>query len=185
VLAELSAALGKEERRLRRELDLRLARDRQELDRLVERAQRRVERGLGHAREALAKLERRRDEQHPRQRLLARRRELGQLVARLAAGLPAPRVARAREALVKLERRADAAITRGHATAGAELGRLAAQLAALSPLAVLDRGYAVIRHRDAVVRDASSLAPGDSVEARVARGTLALRVERVIGDEPS
>jgi exodeoxyribonuclease VII large subunit len=183
VLAELAAALAKEERRLGREVELRLARDRQELDRLIERAQRRVERGLGQAREALVRLERRRDEQHPRARLLARRKELAALVARLSACQPSPRLARARDAVVQLERRADAAIARRRHEAGAELGRLGAQLAALSPLAVLDRGYAVLRHAGAVVRDASALAPGDVVDAKVARGSLALRVERVEPDE--
>jgi exodeoxyribonuclease VII large subunit len=179
VLAELAAALAKEERRLGREVELRLARDRQELDRLIERAQRRVERGLGQAREALVRLERRRDDQHPRARLLARRKELAALVARLGAVQPAPRLARARDALAQLERKAAAAIARQHHAAGGELGRLAAQLAALSPLAVLDRGFAVLRHAGAVVRDASALAPGDLVDAKVARGGLALRVERV------
>jgi exodeoxyribonuclease VII large subunit len=179
VLAELAAALGKEERRLARELELRLGRDRQELDRLVERAQRRVERGIGAARDALVRLERRRDDQHPRARLSARRKQLAQLADRLAAAHPAPRLARAKEALVGLARRADAAVARSHAGAGAELGRLAAQLAALSPLAVLDRGYAMVRHGDAVVRDARALAPGDTVEARFARGAARLRVEQI------
>ena len=179
VLAELSAALGKEERRLRRELDLRLGRDRQELDRLAERAQRLVERSVGHARDALVRLERRRDEQHPRARLRARRDALADLAARIARHEPAPRLARARDAVVQLERRAAAAITARRHAAGAELGRLAAQLHALSPLAVLDRGYAVLRHAGAVVRDAGALAPGDTVEARVARGGLELVVTKV------
>jgi len=183
VLAELSAALGKEERRLARELELRLGRDRQDLDRLLERAQRHVERGLGQAREALVKLERRRDDQHPRARLASRRRELAQLSERLGAAHPAPRFARAKEALVALQRRADGAIARRHQAAGAELGRLAAQLSALSPLAVLDRGYAMVRHHGVVVRDATTLAPGDTVEARLARGAAVLRVEAVRGED--
>jgi exodeoxyribonuclease VII large subunit len=183
VLAELSAALGKEERRLRRELELRLARDRQELDRLAERAQRLVERSVGHARDALVRLERRRDEQHPRARLRARRDALADLAARIARHEPAPRLARARDAVVQLERRAAAAIAARRHAAGAELGRLAAQLDALSPLAVLDRGYAVLRHAGAVVRDAGALAPGDAVEARVARGRVDLVVSAVHADE--
>jgi exodeoxyribonuclease VII large subunit len=179
VLAELAGALGKEERRLAREFELRLGRDRQELDRLVERAQRRVERGLGQAREALVRLERKRDDQHPRARLLARRTELAKLGDRLAAAQPGPRLARAKEALAALSRRADTAMTRRRNAAGADLGRMAAQLAALSPLAVLDRGYAMVRKDGAVVRDARALAPGDVVEATLARGDAVLRVEAV------
>jgi len=53
------------------------------------------------------------------------------------------------------------------------------QLAALSPLAVLDRGYAMVRHGDAIVREASQVSVGDRLQLRLAAGTLAVTVEDV------
>ena len=52
----------------------------------------------------------------------------------------------------------------------AGLDRSAAKLRALSPLATLERGYAIVRHEGAVVREATTLAPGDEVDVRVAEG---------------
>ncbi|TAM77869.1 exodeoxyribonuclease VII large subunit [bacterium] len=58
------------------------------------------------------------------------------------------------------------------------LGTLMARLAALDPSAVLQRGYAIVTHEGRVVREAASVPLGALVEARLARGTLAARVER-------
>jgi exodeoxyribonuclease VII large subunit len=55
----------------------------------------------------------------------------------------------------------------------------AARARALSPLAVLDRGYAIALHQGRAVRDASTLKAGDPVELRLARGGAELRVERL------
>ena len=52
----------------------------------------------------------------------------------------------------------------------AGLDRSAAKLRALSPLATLERGYAIVRHQGAVVCEASTLASGDEVDVRVADG---------------
>ena len=52
----------------------------------------------------------------------------------------------------------------------AELERSAARLRALSPLATLDRGYAIVRHEGVVVRSAAGLAAGDEVDVRLAEG---------------
>jgi len=58
--------------------------------------------------------------------------------------------------------------------------RLAASLSHLNPDAVLSRGYAIVSTAaGAIVTDASSLAPGDAIEVRVARGGASARVERV------
>ena len=54
-------------------------------------------------------------------------------------------------------------------------------LHAVSPLATLERGYAIVTDQDArVVTDASRLAPGAQIEARVARGAVHATVTRVV-----
>jgi exodeoxyribonuclease VII large subunit len=58
-----------------------------------------------------------------------------------------------------------------------ELAQLGAAMAALSPLAVLDRGYAMVRDGDAIVRDAAVVAPGATLEVRLAKGRLAVTVD--------
>ncbi len=56
----------------------------------------------------------------------------------------------------------------------------AAALEALSPLAVLERGYAVVYREDgSVARDAAQLIPSELVQARLYQGTASCRVEEV------
>jgi exodeoxyribonuclease VII large subunit len=53
------------------------------------------------------------------------------------------------------------------------LNHLAGQLGALSPLAILDRGYALVFDSSGtLLRDASRVAPGEEISARLSRGTL-------------
>jgi exodeoxyribonuclease VII large subunit len=52
----------------------------------------------------------------------------------------------------------------------AGLERSAGRLRALSPLATLERGYAIVRREGAVVRSAATLAPGDPIDVRLAEG---------------
>jgi exodeoxyribonuclease VII large subunit len=53
------------------------------------------------------------------------------------------------------------------------------RLDSLDPFEPLARGYAVILKGDRVVRDATQLAPGDAIAARMARGTVEASVESV------
>jgi exodeoxyribonuclease VII large subunit len=65
---------------------------------------------------------------------------------------------------------------------------LAGRLHALSPLAVLARGYALVTREGqpaAVVRDAATLAPGDRLAVRLERGAFAAIVDRALGEEPA
>jgi len=58
------------------------------------------------------------------------------------------------------------------------LEKAAAELAALSPVSILDRGYSLIFDaQGALVKDTAQLAPGDAIRARLARGELQARVE--------
>ena len=59
----------------------------------------------------------------------------------------------------------------------ARLDTAHARLIALSPSATLERGYAIVRRGDAVVRAPSDVAPGDALEVRVAEGSFGARVE--------
>jgi len=59
------------------------------------------------------------------------------------------------------------------------LDHCGARLQALSPLATLGRGYAIVRAGSAALRDATSVAAGDRVEIELARGVLGAVVEDV------
>jgi exodeoxyribonuclease VII large subunit len=52
-----------------------------------------------------------------------------------------------------------------------------AHLRALSPVATLDRGYAIVRNGDVVVRSPEQVATGDPLSVRVAEGTFGVKVE--------
>jgi len=57
-------------------------------------------------------------------------------------------------------------------------------LDAMSPLAVLGRGYALAQDaRGSVLRDASKVGAGERVRVRLSRGALSCRVEEVEGEE--
>jgi exodeoxyribonuclease VII large subunit len=54
-----------------------------------------------------------------------------------------------------------------------------ARLQALSPLATLARGYAIVRTGGSALREAATVAPGDRLEIELASGGLGARVEDV------
>jgi exodeoxyribonuclease VII large subunit len=131
VREDLALALRKEERRLRREIEL-------------------VMRGA--------------------------RQDLDQLQQRLAAAHPVQRIERARNALAMLEQRLNAAGARRLQRERMTLGQLGARLDAMSPLRVLERGYAVATRGEHVLTDAAEVAPGDEVAVRLAKGRFRARV---------
>jgi exodeoxyribonuclease VII large subunit len=61
----------------------------------------------------------------------------------------------------------------------AALDHAGARLQALSPLATLGRGYAIVRAHGAAVREAATLSPGERIEIELASGGLGARVEDV------
>jgi exodeoxyribonuclease VII large subunit len=66
------------------------------------------------------------------------------------------------------------------------LEQASGKLATLSPLAILERGYSLIFDaQGALVKDAAQLAPGDPIQARLARGELRARVESLGNIEPN
>jgi exodeoxyribonuclease VII large subunit len=68
----------------------------------------------------------------------------------------------------------DTAVRRRHHRAAQQLGNAAGRLDSLSPLAVLGRGYAVAWNagRTRVLRDASSVAPGDTIHVTLSKGEV-------------
>lgn len=105
------------------------------------------------------------------QRLQRSGRELVLLHPAAATG-----AARARLERVAWQAPLPAALSRSRA----RLDAARRQLDALSPQAVLDRGYAVVRTpTGAVVRDAASLAAGEPVDIQLASGAVGARVEEV------
>ena len=96
----------------------------------------------------------------------------------LRATRPERRLAQLRERLDRLAPRAQAAVARRLQADALRLRGLARSLEAVSPLATVARGYAILRHGDGrVVRGTGDVAAGDRLSARVADGELRLRVE--------
>ena len=111
-------------------------------------------------------------------------RELGALGQRLERSGPATQLGRARERLdADLGRlRFAVGVRLRHARAAVE--QAAGRLDALSPLACLGRGYAIVRRGDAagpVVREATALVSGDAVTLVFARGRAFGRIDRTEG----
>ncbi len=59
----------------------------------------------------------------------------------------------------------------------ARLDNAHARLGGLSPLATLDRGYAIVRRGEAVIRSAAQVATGETLSVRVADGTFRVTAE--------
>lgn len=154
VLADLAHTLHKEQARLRREMDIRIHNARQEIDGLSAHAGRCVTARLARERRELNDIRSRLQACHPQARLVAHRSELKDLVAR-----------------------ADALMRGRLDSAGRAFAPLVARLDSLSPLRVLERGYALATSAGHVITDAADVAVGDTLEVRVARGEIACRVE--------
>ncbi|HXY96598.1 MAG TPA: exodeoxyribonuclease VII large subunit [Steroidobacteraceae bacterium] len=143
---------------------------------------------------------------HPGVRLEQQAQRLDDLTARLG-GATRSRVQRGHLRLAELQRRLnsrspdrlleqqrsrqqDLALRLRHA-ATVRMGVAAQRLAlaqralnAVSPLATLARGFAIVTRADgALVTDAAAVAPGEDIEARLARGTLLARVTGKRGQE--
>jgi exodeoxyribonuclease VII large subunit len=116
-------------------------------------------------------------------RLVARRRaELTRLERGLATHHPSAVVARARASVGPLAVRVDAAMRRHLGALRERLANDAGRLDALSPLAVLARGYAIATTAAGrAVRDAREVSKGEKLTVRVHKGALSVEV---IGAHP-
>jgi exodeoxyribonuclease VII large subunit len=113
---------------------------------------------------------------HPAQRLAATRQRLELLAHRLQAAIQQRTVQQPR--LDRLGHRLRQAMAAQCARRHQQLSRCQGALAALSPLATLERGYSIVRGPDgAIVRDAAQLAAGDDLQLQFARGQVGARVK--------
>src|SRR6266446_6670825 len=179
---EVAAGLARAEAALRRALARRVAAARERvagLERARGESARRV-RDLGQRIDDLAARVRR----GLLRRLAWERREVMTLATRLARSGPAPGLPRARERMAAAGERLRFALAVRVRHARGAVEQAAGRLDALSPLACLERGYAIVRRGDStgpVVRDADTLAAGDAVALVFARGRARARIE---GTEP-
>jgi exodeoxyribonuclease VII large subunit len=90
---------------------------------------------------------------------------------------PRARIATERARLHDLERRLLQAGRGLTASLRPRFARAAGKLDALSPLAVLGRGYALVRdHEGTLVRDASAVEPGERLRVQLQLGELDVEV---------
>jgi len=100
---------------------------------------------------------------------------------RLSTFLPQRRISERENQLQKLGARLDSVMATALRAREERLSRQAARLQALSPLAVLERGYAVVSGPDgAILRDTQAVHPGDGIQVRLGHGRLAATVDAVL-----
>lgn len=118
---------------------------------------------------------------HPAQRLAAGRQHIELLAHRLQAAMQQrtaqqPRLDRLNH---RLRQAMSGLLTRQHR----RLAPCQGALAALSPLATLERGYSIVRAADGtIVRDAATLAVGNRLDLQFAAGTASTVVEKIKSD---
>lgn len=152
------AALERVELRLRRWPPIVALRDR-DVQELLMRLEHRVADGLARRRQLVDGLRRRLD-----------RRDVRRVVAER------------RTRIVAADGRLHTLITGRRLAAAVRARELAGRLDALSPLAVLARGYAVCWNegRTSIIRSSRAVRRGDAVHVSLAEGELACRVERAV-----
>ncbi|SHE60524.1 Exodeoxyribonuclease VII large subunit [Modicisalibacter ilicicola DSM 19980] len=138
---------------------------------------------------------------HPGERLARQRQHLDQLEARLKRAMqqrlidarqhhrlidrslsrfdPAQQVIEAQRRLARARERLHVALPRRLQEERRRLAALMRELNAVSPLAVLERGYAIVENAQGqVIKRAEDTRPGERLSARLAEGRLTLEVKR-------
>ncbi|MGB6743526.1 MAG: exodeoxyribonuclease VII large subunit [Terracidiphilus sp.] len=115
-----------------------------------------------------------------------RQTRVAELTAAVLRHDPRRALAQARERLLALRARLDRSIERLVHSSASSLSALDARLHSLSPLAVLDRGYALVLSSDgALLRSIANLAPGNAVTTRLSDGAFTSRVETIASNAPA
>lgn len=121
----------------------------------------------------------------PDRMIFDRRQRLDEIRARIGRAGPEGRIARGRHVLDRLIERSGRIAQSRVAGARERFAARAAALEALSPLAVLGRGYAVVRRvaDGGVVRESGQVDRGDGVRVRLHRGGLSCEVLETLEDD--
>ncbi|MCL1841919.1 MAG: exodeoxyribonuclease VII large subunit [Propionibacteriaceae bacterium] len=88
------------------------------------------------------------------------------------------------QALATARLRLSAAIQIALRDQQARLDRASAALRTLSPQATLERGYAIVTSKDAVLTDASAVGAGDHIDVRLARGGFGATIDGAAAASP-
>lgn len=172
---DLTHRLAMLEARTSRAVQTRLDAEGQRLDHLRVRLRHPGE-GLDRQRQALAQLTGRLTRAIQARMAEAQRRQT-QLARRLAMHPPGRQLTLAEHRLAAVNQRLVAAAPRSLRRHRERLTAVARELQAVSPLAVLGRGYAILEDpRGRVVRRADDASPGDRLTARLGDGHLTLEV---------
>ena len=158
-------------------------------------------RRLQRLHERVGWLDKRLQQQHPGQRLRQRAQRLDELEQRLQRALhatlqrraarlatvnaklqrhhPGPRLQHLRDLHAGLTRRLQTSTRTRLVQWRQQIAALARALDAVSPLATLERGYAIVTVQDGrVLHSSAAVQPGDRITARLARGRIHCKVEQ-------
>jgi exodeoxyribonuclease VII large subunit len=153
-----------------------LARSLQRLDQLGARLEKSSGNALQRSQRRFSALTERLRSQAPHRQMTQRRMLLGKWSERLAGARPSHRLDRGRADLDGLALRQHAAMDRILAQNRENLAQLTGSLSALSPLAVLARGYGVVTQRgstgESVITRAAQISPGDAFSVRMEDGKI-------------
>lgn len=180
-IAEYVAA---QSHRLERAMRLQLLQTRQSFTRVaIDRAESRISASLHRAAQRFDDVSFRLELSVTSQ-LRERRNRIDSLTANVLRHDPRQALAHTREHLFTFRARLDRSIDRTLKRTSVRIGSLDARLRALSPLAVLDRGYALVLAADGtLVRSVAQLSTGDRMTTRLADGSFTSQVESTSLDE--
>ncbi|MBD3671268.1 MAG: exodeoxyribonuclease VII large subunit [Gammaproteobacteria bacterium] len=110
---------------------------------------------------------------------------LEHLSHRLRQNSPALHIGRQQERVIQLHARLHKAMHYGSESRNRRLQSLVRALDAVSPLAVLARGFAIIRDGEdgKIIKDSSTVSAGDTIEAKLHKGRLQCTVDAIESDD--
>ena len=120
-----------------------------------------------------------------RQQLLQQRNALQRVAGKLLQQSPALSVQRQLGRLATLRQSLSTSVDRRLGDAGHRIALLGRALNSVSPLATLDRGYAIVRDEATgrVLTRAADVSAGDGIRARLSEGELIATVNKVVSDD--
>ncbi len=110
-----------------------------------------------------------------------------ELTLRLKKAAPTEKLARLMDRLNAYQRQLASEVRRIIDSYNTRVAVAAGSLNGVSPLATLERGYAIVRDcaSGTVVRDATRLSPGDSITTQLAKGQIDATIDRITTKNPS